>query len=108
MTIDDATHRAIEEKFQRLAHFVTDPNARLEIHVIQTTRHHKKGAIFEVTAKLHFLHGPVEGEAEDESLVNAADTVKEELERQLLKVKEQHQSRQRTTRDKVREMRGKD
>lgn len=107
-TIDDETQRGIEEKFRRLSHVVTDPSARLEIHVIQTTHHHKKGTIFEVTAKLHFVHGPIEGGAEDESLYNAADKVKEELERQLLKVKERHQTRQRTTRNKVREMRGKD
>jgi len=107
-TIDNATQRVIKEKFERLYHFVSDPALRLEIHVIQTTHHHLKGAIFEVTAKLHFVHGLIDAKAEDISLFNAADRVKEELERQLLKYKSKHQTRQRITRDKVREMRGKE
>ena len=106
--IDDETRSAIEVKFDRLAHFLTDPSARLEIHIIQTTHHHKKGAIFQINAKLHFAHGPLEAKAEDESLYNAADSAKEELERQLLKDKEKHQARFRATRDNVRAVRGKE
>lgn len=106
-TIDDETRCAIEGKFQRLYHFISDASARLEIHIIQTTHHHRKGNIFEITAKLHFAHGPIEAKAEGESLYNAADSVKEELERQLLKDKAKHQTRQRSTRNKVREMRKK-
>ena len=106
--VDDETLKKIEGKFERLAHFLNDPSVRLEVHIIQTTHHHKKGVIFEITAKLHVPHNPLEAHAQDESLYNAADLVKEELERQLLKDKEKHQARFRTTRDKVRAMRGKE
>lgn len=109
ITVNEEMKRLIEKKFDRLANFIKNENSRLEIEVIKVTgEHHLKGRVFDVEAKLHMNPGLFKAGRAGESIAQACDKVKEELERQLLKIKEKNQADKRKTRRAVRSMRGKE
>lgn len=108
ITLNDEMKQLIERKFERLENFIKTEESRLEVEVIKTTGdHHVKGKVFHVEAKLHMNPGVVKAGIDAQSILEACDTVKEELERQLIKSKEKQQANKRKTRNAVRKMRGK-
>lgn len=97
------------KKFSRLENFIKDTSsARMNVEIIKATgEHHKKGCIFDVEAKLYLLHNVIKAGKAGESILEAADKVKKEIERQLLRVKAKRQADKRRNRRAVREARGK-
>lgn len=108
ITLNDEMKQLIERKFERLENFIKNTESRLEVEVIKITGdHHLKGKVFHIEAKLHMNPGVVKAGIDAQSIPEACDTVKEELERQLIKSKEKRQASKRKTRNAVRAMRGK-
>ena len=108
ITLDDKAREMIGEKLHRLDHFMRGAQTSwMEAEIIKTTDHHKKGTIFDVELKLHYTNTILKASVKDESILNAIDRAKEEIERQLLKLKGMRQASSRDTRKAVRKIRGK-
>jgi len=108
ITLSQEAKDKIIDKLLRLSHIVSDEHARLDLEVIHTTEHHKKGVVFEVEARLHSRGNLLKAGCEGEAILSCVDKVEDELKRQLLKKKEKRAANERTTRRIVREMRGKE
>jgi len=111
ISLSDEMKDRVAFKLERLSHFLKDAGkeSRLELDISKAAgRHHLKGNVFAIQAKLHSAPLLIAAKAVGESVLDACDKVKEELERQLLKQKAKHQANERKTRQAVRALRGKE
>lgn len=109
ITLNDEMKRKILDKFDKVSRLIENDSAsRLSIEVIKTTgQHHIKGRIFHTEAKLHSSMGVMQAGGDGEGVLESCDRVKDEIERQVLKVKEKTQASKRRNRNAVRSLRGK-
>ncbi len=108
ITLSQEAKDKIIDKLSRLSHIVSDQNARLDLEVIHTTEHHKKGNVFDVEGRLHTKGGVLKAGAAGEAFLSCVDKVDDELKRQLLEKKAKKAANARTTRKIVRALRGKE
>ncbi len=89
----------IEEKVGSLEKFIhnSDPSVRAWVEVGMTTKHHQSGDIFraEIQFRLPHTEKGVRTESEQETLYAAIDDAREEMKRELSRLKDKKTSRAR-------------
>ena len=83
-----------EKKFGTLSKFLKkfekESDTLLDIIIEKTTRHHRKGEIFQVKARVEILGRLVLAEDESEDLYATIDAAKDTLKIEIEKFKEKH------------------
>ena len=89
----NAIEQYIDEKIGSLEKFNKNIiECRVEI---DKNTHHRKGEVFKVTVNIKVPNELIRAEQVDENLYSAIDLVKEDTERQLLKLKSKYQTKNR-------------
>ena len=91
IAIPSELEKDIEEKFSALAkfikHFDASGEAEMWIEVSRTTKHHKKGEVFKVSADLRLPHKVLRAEEYAENMRTAIDEARNVLRAEIDKYK---------------------
>ena len=97
MELTPAIREYVEEKITALEKMVddSDTTAHADVEVGQTSKHHQHGDIFRAEINLSIAGEMLRVESQQDNLYAAIDEVKDEMQRQLRKVKTKRESAQR-------------
>ena len=96
----------VEEKLSQIEKFLDkrDESIYAQVEVSKTTDHHQKGEIFRGEINLHVSGKDLRAEATDYDLYTALNAVREEIEKNLLRLKTKRESRIRRGARKLKEL----
>lgn len=92
LEVDTPLRDRLNNKLQAIGRFVKKFEAHQEIittlEITKESKHHKKGQIFQLIAKLHLPGKKIVAEHHDSEIVSGVDSIKDILKRELIKHKE--------------------
>lgn len=102
MELAEAVKNYLENKMAGLEKYLAHVDAphKLFVELAKTTKHHRAGKIFYAEADIVIPHGHLRATSESYDITDAIDILKEELERQLLDLKEKRKAKDREARKK--------
>lgn len=92
----------LEKKMAQLEKYLAhvDTPHKFFVELAKTTEHHKNGKVFYAEADIVIPSGHLRATAESYDITDAIDILKEELQRQLLDLKEKRKAKDREARKK--------